>query len=382
MTLAPDDPTAPTALGAIELGGTRVRCAWGTGAGEVLGFDEGPTGTPEATLARVRAFFASAPAIAALGVAAFGPLELDPEAPRWGHVLATPKPGWSGTPLGPRLREALGVPVALETDVNAAALAEAAAGAARGADPAAYLTVGTGIGLGVVAAGRALHGLLHPEAGHLRLRREPDDGFAGSCPLHGDCWEGLASGPAVAARWGADPGTLGAGAPGLGPRGPLPRRRPGLGRPRARPPARRARRRRRAGARRSWRASGPASARRWPAWSRTARRAAPPRSSCPRPSRTAPASWARCAWPPGRGRRPGPGGRPAVAGAHLTPTGVTPSGIMPIGMTLMSMMTAWPSAAAPRTPSASARWPATTPSPTARPRSPSSCPTRATARTS
>ena len=210
MTLAPDDPTAATALGAIELGGTRVRCAWGTGAGEVLGFDEGPTGTPEATLARVRAFFASAPAIAALGVAAFGPLELDPEAPRWGHVLATPKPGWSRTPLGPRLREALGVPVVLETDVNAAALAEAAAGAARGADPTAYLTVGTGIGLGVVAAGRALHGLLHPEAGHLRLRREPDDGFAGSCPLHGDCWEGLASGPAVAARWGADPGTLGA----------------------------------------------------------------------------------------------------------------------------------------------------------------------------
>ncbi len=213
MILHHDDPTGPAALGAVELGGTRVRCAWGTAAGEVLGFDEGPTTTPEATLARMRGFFASAPPIAALGVAAFGPLELDAAAPGWGHVLRTPKPGWSGTPLGPWLREALGVPVALETDVNAAALAEAAAGAGRGADPVAYLTVGTGIGLGVATGGRALHGLLHPEAGHLRVRREPDDDFAGCCPLHGDCWEGLASGPAVAARWGMDPATLGAGHP-------------------------------------------------------------------------------------------------------------------------------------------------------------------------
>ena len=213
MILHHDDPTGPAALGAVELGGTRVRCAWGTAAGEVLGFDEGPTTTPEATLARMRGFFASAPPIAALGVAAFGPLELDAAAPGWGHVLRTPKPGWSGTPLGPWLREALGVPVALETDVNAAALAEAAAGAGRGADPVAYLTVGTGIGLGVATGGRALHGLLHPEAGHLCVRREPDDDFAGCCPLHGDCWEGLASGPAVAARWGMDPATLGAGHP-------------------------------------------------------------------------------------------------------------------------------------------------------------------------
>lgn len=208
------DVRAPSpTLGAVELGGTRVRCAWGTGDGGVLGFDEGPTGSPEAVLARVRAFFAAAPAIAALGVAAFGPLELDAAAPRWGHVLPTPKPGWAGTPLGPSLREALGVPVALETDVNAAALAEAAAGAGRGADPVAYLTVGTGIGLGVVVGGRPLHGLLHPEAGHLLVRREADDAFAGSCPVHGDCWEGLASGPAVAARWGADPAALDAGHP-------------------------------------------------------------------------------------------------------------------------------------------------------------------------
>ena len=230
-----------------------------------------------------------------------------------------------GTPLGPWLREALGVPVALETDVNAAALAEAAAGAGRGADPVAYLTVGTGIGLGVVAAGRALHGLLHPEAGHLRLRREPDDGFAGSCPLHGDCWEGLASGPAVAGPLGRGPGHARRRAPGLGPRGPLPRRRPGVGRPRARPAARRARRRR------------------GPAPGGPGGRPGPPRRGAGRRGRGPPAGRpAALVVPPAfadrsglvgalrlaarRGRAgPGPAGARRSPEPDLTPTGVTPS---------------------------------------------------------
>ncbi len=195
-------------LGAVETGGTTVRCARGTGPddlGDVVSF---PTGTPEQTVARVLAHFAAGPRVAAVGVGAFGPIEVDPASPRWGHLLRTPKPGWSGFGLGPALRDGLGVPVALDSDVNAAALAEGTSGAAVGVRPAAYVTVGTGIGLGVLTEAGPLHGLLHPEAGHLRVPRAPGDDFAGSCPHHGDCWEGLAGGLAVAARWGADPSTL------------------------------------------------------------------------------------------------------------------------------------------------------------------------------
>jgi fructokinase len=148
--------------------------------------------------------------IAGLGVAMFGPLDLRPGSEAHGHVMSTPKPGWSGADIVGPLHSAFSVPVALDTDVNAAALAEWRWGAARGCDPALYLTVGTGVGGGAVVGGRPIHGLLHPEMGHIPVRRHPQDSeaFAGVCPFHGDCLEGMASGPSIEARWGADPGSL------------------------------------------------------------------------------------------------------------------------------------------------------------------------------
>jgi len=209
-------------FGAVETGGTAVRCAWGAAPGDLRDVETFPTGDdPEAVVERLGAYFDAHP-VDAVGVAAFGPLEVDPVSPRWGTLLETPKPGWSHAPLGPRLRERCGVPVAIDSDVNAAALAEvqvspgaphahpAAALAEAGNEPGPliYVTVGTGLGMGAVVGGRTLRGLLHPEAGHLRLRREPGDDFPGACPFHGDCLEGLTCGPAIAARVGADPATL------------------------------------------------------------------------------------------------------------------------------------------------------------------------------
>jgi fructokinase len=195
-------------LGAVETGGTHVRCAWGNEPGDLHDVEEVDTTTPEAAVDAIAAYFERAPAVERVGVAAFGPIEVDRDAAGWGALLPTPKQGWGGFALGPQLERRLGVPVALDTDVNAAALAEATAGAGRGADPLVYLTVGTGIGMGAVVGGRPLHGLLHPEAGHLRVPRAPGDEFAGVCPFHGDCWEGLAAGPAIAERHGADPAEL------------------------------------------------------------------------------------------------------------------------------------------------------------------------------
>jgi fructokinase len=203
--------------GAVEGGGTKFVCAVGTGPERILARTRIETTTPEATLGKVCDFLAREAGegpLAAVGVACFGPLELDPGAPDFGALLATPKPGWSGAPIGGTIRERLGVPVVVDTDVNGAALGEWRWGAARGCDPALYLTVGTGIGGGIVLGGRPLHGLLHPEMGHIPLPRltwpdgRPDD-FPGTCPFHGGCFEGLASGPALAARSGGiSPETL------------------------------------------------------------------------------------------------------------------------------------------------------------------------------
>ncbi len=199
-------------FGGIEAGGTKFVCAVGSGPGDIHAEIKFPTTTPQETLGRAIAFFrqqSARSAISALGVACFGPLDPDPASPTFGHITTTPKPGWAHIDVVGVLRQALGVPVGFDTDVNGAALAEFRWGAARGLDTFIYLTVGTGVGGGGMAGGRLLHGLIHPEMGHIRLPHDHQaDPFPGICPFHGDCLEGLASGPALAARWGQDGATL------------------------------------------------------------------------------------------------------------------------------------------------------------------------------
>lgn len=186
--------------GAIELGGTKVRCALFVG-GTVREETRLETTSFDATMAGIEAFFAPFRAdIVALGVASFGPVELRRIGRSYGCLLATPKPGWSEVPLVPRLAQYFGVPVRIDTDVNAAALAEQRLGAGKGKDPCVYITVGTGIGVGVVVHGAPLHGLMHPELGHIPVPSACD--FPGVCPFHGRCIEGVASGKALEARKG------------------------------------------------------------------------------------------------------------------------------------------------------------------------------------
>lgn len=161
-----------------------------------------PTMSPEATLERVLGFFRRA-SPAAVGVGSFGPLDLDPESSTYGHITSTPKLGWRQFDLAGTIARALAVPVGIDTDVNAAALGEGRWGAARELSDYLYLTIGTGIGGGAVVGGKVLHGLVHPEMGHIRVPHDfSRDPFPGSCPYHGDCLEGLASGPAMERRWG------------------------------------------------------------------------------------------------------------------------------------------------------------------------------------
>ena len=190
-------------LGGIECGGSKWECAVGTGGPELRAAETIPTTTPAATIGRALAFFERAGPVEAVGIGSFGPLDRRPQSPTWGHVTTTPKPGWAGTDIAGAIGRGLSVPVAFDTDVNAAALGEHRWGAARGLDTFCYVTVGTGIGGGGMVGGKLLHGLLHPEFGHLRVPHDRTiDPFGGSCPYHGDCWEGLASGTALQARWG------------------------------------------------------------------------------------------------------------------------------------------------------------------------------------
>ena len=196
--------------GGVETGGTWCVCALGRGPEEIVAEEQFPTTEPESTLARIAQFFVTHPGARAIGIGSFGPVDLiETRLPTWGYVTTTPKPGWQHVSVGAEIRDRLGVPVAFDTDVNAAALAERRWGAGRGAGTVCYLTVGTGIGAGLVTGRHPWHGLVHPEAGHMRIPHDWErDPFAGSCPVHGDCWEGLASGPAVAARWQSSPQTL------------------------------------------------------------------------------------------------------------------------------------------------------------------------------
>jgi len=204
--------------GGIEAGGTKFVCAVGTGPDDIRAEARIPTTSPQETIAQSIEFFrAQIPKhgpLAAVGIASFGPVDPDPSSPTFGYITSTPKPGWRDTNFAQAVGKALSVPVGLDTDVNAAALGEWRWGAGRGIDTLIYLTIGTGIGGGGLIDGRPLHGLIHPEMGHLRiphdLQRDP---YPGHCPFHGDCWEGLACGPAITARWQQPSDTLPAGHP-------------------------------------------------------------------------------------------------------------------------------------------------------------------------
>jgi fructokinase len=197
----------PRLFGAVEAGGSKFVCAIGGDDGEILAQERFLTADPISTLAAMHSYLRQRAALpgtlAAIGVASFGPVELDSTSPRYGFIGRTPKAGWSGTDIAGGLAREFRCPVGLDTDVNAAALAEHRWGAGRNIKNLVYLTVGTGIGGGVLVDGVPIHGLMHPEIGHVYPRRHPLDlGFAGVCPFHGDCMEGVASGPAVVARTG------------------------------------------------------------------------------------------------------------------------------------------------------------------------------------
>jgi fructokinase len=191
--------------GGIEAGGTKFICAIGTGPGDIRAETRFPTTTPEASIGQAIAFFRAhqeQEPLAAIGVAAFGPLDPDPRSPTFGYITTTPKPGWAHTNFIGPLRQTLGIPVGFDTDVNGAALGEYCWGAGQGLDTFVYLTVGTGLGGGGLVNGQLIHGLMHPEMGHMTVPHNWDaDPYTGYCPYHGDCWEGLAAGPALEGRW-------------------------------------------------------------------------------------------------------------------------------------------------------------------------------------
>lgn len=189
-------------LGAIEAGGTKFVCAVGDETGKIVERIQIPTTIPAETMPKVIAFF-NKYKIDAIGIGSFGPIDVNSDSDTYGSITSTPKPGWRDFPFVQEIRKALEVPVGFNTDVNAAALGEATFGAAKGLDSCLYITVGTGIGAGAVIQGKLIQGLSHPEMGHILVRRHPEDQYAGKCPYHSDCLEGLAAGPAIEARWGS-----------------------------------------------------------------------------------------------------------------------------------------------------------------------------------
>jgi fructokinase len=197
----------PRLFGAVEAGGTKFLVAIGNDRGEILAQQRFATADPRSTLAGVHAFLRQQAKafgkLTAIGMASFGPIELDKTTARYGFIGRTPKPDWSGTDMTGSLVQEFRCPIGFDTDVNAAALAEHRWGAGQDVNDLVYLTIGTGIGGGIMVNGSPIHGLMHPEIGHIFPRRHPlDTGFDGVCPFHGDCLEGLASGPAILARTG------------------------------------------------------------------------------------------------------------------------------------------------------------------------------------
>jgi fructokinase len=194
-------------IGGIEAGGTKFVCAIGSGPDDLHDEVRFPTTTPAETLGKAIAYFQEAQAkhgpLSAIGIAAFGPLDPNPKSPTFGHITTTPKPHWGNADVVGTMKKIFNVPIGFDTDVNGAALAEHRWGAAQDVDNLIYLTIGTGIGGGVMVNGQLVHGLIHPELGHISLPHDRDrDPYNGRCPYHGDCLEGMAAGPAIGERWG------------------------------------------------------------------------------------------------------------------------------------------------------------------------------------
>ena len=188
-------------LGAIEAGGTKFVLAVGNQSGEILDKIVIPTDHPDITVAKVIEYFKDKK-IERLGLGGFGPIDINQDSPSYGQLQKTPKTDWVDYPLGATLKKELNVPINIDTDVNVAALSEAKFGNATDVDTCLYITVGTGIGAGAYYHGQTLKGLSHPEMGHVKVRRHPEDTYQGTCPYHGDCLEGLAAGPSLEKRWG------------------------------------------------------------------------------------------------------------------------------------------------------------------------------------
>ena len=203
--------------GGIEAGGTKFVCAIGTGPDDLRAEVRFDTTTPVETINRAIAFFQEKQRrqpLAAIGIGSFGPVDPDLASPTYGYITSTPKPGWAQTDFAGTVKRVLAVPVSLDTDVNVAALGEHRWGIAQGVNSFIYLTIGTGIGGGGMINGQLMHGLIHPEMGHIRIPHDwQADPYPGHCPFHGDCLEGLASGPALEERWGQPPETLSADHP-------------------------------------------------------------------------------------------------------------------------------------------------------------------------
>ncbi len=196
-------------FGGIEGGGTKFVCAVGTGPDDIRAETRFPTTTPAETMGKAVEFFKEYEGLSAIGVACFGPLDPSPASPTFGRIMPTPKPGWTNVDVVGALRAAFDLPVGFDTDVDGAALSEWRWGAAQNCNPVLYLTIGTGIGGGALINGNLLHGLIHPEMGHIPLPHDLErDPFIGACPFHNDCFEGLAAGPAIEKRWGQKAETL------------------------------------------------------------------------------------------------------------------------------------------------------------------------------
>lgn len=193
--------------GALEAGGTKMVCALGLSDGTILDQTSIPTTMPEETIDRIADYFRGTE-IVALGVATFGPVDVKKGSPTYGRILNTPKLAWQNYDLLSALKQRIPVPMEIDTDVNGSCLGELTFGCAKGLDSVIYITIGTGVGVGIAINGQLMHGMLHPEAGHILLNKHPKDTYKGKCPFHPNCMEGLCAGPAIEERWGAKAETL------------------------------------------------------------------------------------------------------------------------------------------------------------------------------